>query len=475
MDKEIILINPFPRTAQGINEATISPPLGLAYICAVLKKKGHNCSIIDANILRLKNDTVLEKIKTYNPKLIGISMNVVTAPSGIELAQLIKKQLPKVKLIVGGPFPSSMPDEVLNSSQADALVYGEGEETVLEVVNKLKAGENPFQGTKGLFYRGKEGSLIQGGPRSRIKSLDTLPFPAYEELPDVSIYKSRSRKFPVGWVFTSRGCPYDCGFCFKKIFGRKVTFHSPERIINEIEFLIKNYGVRQIDILDDNFTANIKRGEAVLDEIIKRNLNIAINLQNGIRTENITHDFIKKMKKAGVYKVGIGVESGDEGILKVMKKELNLEQVLSVSKMARKMGISVSGFFILGYPGETETTLQKTIDFSKKMNPHVANFSLALPFPGTETHDMVEKKGHFLIDIKQGFLTGFTGSKMLFKYGDLEPETVVRYFKKAHRSFFMRPYKVVDLITQIKSLTELMWFVSAIFNLLKASRNNNKI
>lgn len=459
---DIILVNPYPDRAKGINEATVTPPLGLAYLAAVLKRDGFAAKIIDANVLKKENAEVIKEIKAERPRFVGISMNIVTAEPGYRLSRELKSSGIGTKVILGGVTASTDPQDCLKRTGADFLIKGEGEETLLELMKSEKNGEALPEKIAGLAFS-REGRLNITAVRNRIRDLDSLPLPAYELLPPLKFYKSRARGFPVASIFTSRGCPYSCIFCNKSVFGAQITFHSPKRVLDEISFLIDNYGVRQIDILDDHFTFDKKRAMEILEGIIRSGRRVFINLQNGIRADTVDEELIKTMRRAGVYKIGLGVESADPEIQKRIKKNLDVEKAIFASKLAKKYGILVYGFFILGLPGEDRRSMQKTIDFALKMDPLIANFSIALPFPGTEMYGIIQKEGRFLKPVDVECLGGFYEGSAYFEAGPTKKEDVEEMFRRAYTVFYLRPKKIWDLLTSVRSLKELAWMMEATF------------
>jgi radical SAM superfamily enzyme YgiQ (UPF0313 family) len=225
--------------------------------------------------------------------------------------------------------------------------------------------------------------------------------------------------------------------------------------------------VRQIDILDDNFTLYVARAERIFNEVIKRNIHVLFNFQNGIRADKLTPALVKIMKRAGVYKTGIGIESGDPRIQKIIKKSLSFAKVKRAIKMLRHEGIIVVGFFMIGIPGENSATIEKTIKFAIDVNPHIANFSVVVPLPQTELFDMVKTGGRFLTPAHQGTDTGYYSGDYSFEYGDLNPAFIRKYASYAYRKFYFRPAKIFDILTSIKSPGELRWMVDTAKPLLR--------
>lgn len=463
---DIVLINPYPEDAYGINEGTIEPPLGLGYLAAVTEKAGFTCKIIDANILKLKLIDVWKLIKRGRPKIVGISVNLYSYQVSLKLADKIKKILPTTIVILGGPTPTSSPEKIMQHCKADAVCIGEGEETFTEILNNLGKNKHLFKNVAGIIYRLGD-KIIQNKPRDFIKNIDTIPYPAYHLFPSLSVYKTRAVKKPAAPILTSRGCPFQCVFCSKDVFKFSCRMRSPKNVIGEIDMLVKKYGVKQIDILDDNFTINRARTLKILNLLIKKNYDLHINLQSGVRTEGIDKIIINKMRKANIFKIPFGIESGDPLILQKIKKQLDLKRVIRCAELAKKAGMQTYGFFILGLPGDNQTTMQRTIDFAIKMNPNIANFTIAIPFPGTELYNVVKKEGHFLVNIDNGINAGFYANQVFYELPGMNSSEVLEYYKKAMRSFYFRPTKILEIILSMKSMSEFQWLTSTSYSIIK--------
>ncbi len=463
---DVLFVNPYPESAYGINEGTVEPPIGIGYLAAVAEEKGVSCRIIDANVLQMKKEGVFSQIQSDMPAIVGISVNLYSYQDVLQLTRQIKKEFPDIVILWGGPTPSSTPLKVMEESMADAVVAGEGEDTFAEIIGRYKEKKPLFAGVKGVYYR-DSGKVIANGPRDFIKDINRLSFPAYHLFPDLNNYKMKARKRPVAPLITSRGCFYQCVFCSKDVFKNMCRMRSSESVIQEVDVLVKKYGVKQIDILDDNFTSDKKRTEQILDLLIERHYDLCINLQTGVRTENLDENIIRKMKKAKIWKMGIGVESGDPVVLKKIKKHLDLRRVLEVTRMAKKMGIEVYGFFIIGLPGDTAESMQKTIDFAIKMNPNIANFCIAIPFPGTELYETIKREGRFLINVDDGIKTGFYANEVFYELPGMDKEVILKYYKKAMRDFYARPGKIFELLAAIRSKDELKWLFGTGFSVIK--------
>lgn len=460
----IILINPYPEYAKGINSATVTPPLGLAYLAGVLEKNKHRVQIVDAQILGITPEKIAANF-LFRPELIGISVNIITYKGAVKCANHLKSLYPDTPIVFGGPYSSSLAGNILEKVPAvDAVVIGEGESTLTEIAGAIGKADI-FSNIDGVAYK-HQGQIIRNGPRPLIKNLDDIPFPAYHLLPDLRIYKARTRGWPLGYLITSRGCPVQCTFCNRSIFGTSWRPHSVSRVVEEISYLVNRYKVRQIDILDDNFTFDTRRAEEILDRLAAAPFKIYLNLQNGVKIDRMSDNLLVKMKRAGVFKIGFGIETAAQDIQKKVKKPIDLKKAAALIKTARSLGIVTIGFFMIGLPGDNARTMQETIAFLLKANPHFANISICTPFPGTELFEEIKKEGFFLEDIENGLDSGFFGSKPFFRLGSMDPQEVISYFKMAYNKFYLRPAKMIDVLFTIRSFRELGWLMQAARDIL---------
>lgn len=460
---EIVLINPRP-LGRGLNEATIEPPLGLGYIASFLRVHGFTCTITDANALGL---SPLEAASTVSrdTRLVGISVNSFTVSAAAALVELVRARSSAV-ILLGGAFPSASPVRALELIAADAVIQGEGEYPMLAVMESIARGEDPCRADiAGLIPRSLPAGVVLR-QHVRVDNLDELPFPAYDLLPPLSAYRTRARKRPVAALVTSRGCAYDCSFCSKDVFQRKVRFRSAENVLAEIDELNGKFGVRQLDILDDNFLQNEQRVAAILEEIIRRKYNFAINLQTGIRTEMLDDEMLRLLKRAGVFKLAFGIESGDSELLRIHNKSLDLARVETVINKAKRLGFIVYGFFIIGLLGETEQGFQKTLAFARKLDLDVANFCLALPFPGTELYQMVKERGRFLRDTTGNIESGFYAGHVFYEYDGSTAQEILRRYQRAYKEFYSLKKQLGMLLT-MRSIHEFVWYGHAVLSVAK--------
>jgi radical SAM superfamily enzyme YgiQ (UPF0313 family) len=422
---KIVLINPKPKI--WIKSMTI--PLGIAYIAAVLEKNGYEVKVVDLNIN--------QKQEIPNADVYGITATTPLINEAFKLARDIKKNSNFV--ILGGPHSTCLPEESLNEESIDFVIRGEGEYSMLQLVNVLNSGGKEYSSIKGLSFKEK-GKLIHNDDNEYIQNLDTLPFPAYHLFGDISRY---SHPQPlIGWrkpvvnIITSRGCPFDCSFCYKGTFGSKWRARSPENIANEWEYLIKEFRVKEIAIQDDCFNVDIDRCIKLADIIIKKNLKLPWSLPNGIRADLVTEQLVEKLKESGLYRVAIGIESGNQAVLDDVGKKLQLSDVEKAMRIFKKFKIQTIGFFVMGNFLDTEATLQETICFAKKIRPTFAQFSMATPFPGTRLYEKIKNLNSFRIrnweDYSQFEQLGY------FDYPQITGAIIAHYVKKAYKEFYFR-------------------------------------
>ncbi|MDD5069927.1 MAG: radical SAM protein [Candidatus Omnitrophica bacterium] len=455
-----VFINPSTQDSKGSTSLTLTmPPIGLAYLAAVVELKGHSVEIIDAHSRGILPGKIKDHIKS-EPDVIGITANILTIRRAASYARELKTTYPHAQMVFGGPQVSVMKRAVLEKyAFIDALVLGEGESTISALADRI-GKKDIYAGIRGVIYRDK-GRIVENDPRPLIQNINTIPIPAYHLLPPLSNYRTRSRAYPVGYIFTSRGCPASCTFCYRN-FGRQWRARTPENVLEEVTLLREKYGIRQLDILDDNFCFDADRAYRILEMIISKNWKLKINLQIGVRVNSLDKKLLTMMKRAGVFKFGFGIESGDKELLKRVKKGLDLDYAVKVVGLARSLGIITQAYFIIGFPGDSCETMQSTIDFAKKLNPHYASFSICTPLPGTEMYNDIAANGVFLEDVSEGIDEGLFALKAFFKYGDMTPEQVTAYCERAWKQFYFRPGKIIDVLTTIRSLGEFNWLIRVI-------------
>jgi len=460
-----LLMNPGSCSIGG-NEATLIPPVGLIYMAGVLKKAGFKCEIFDAGLKNSRPIEALGIIKKKKPKVLGLKVYYYNISWVKDLIEGVRGIDPGIKIGIGGHFVSHNPRKAIAQTGADFAVKGEGEGAILKVANNLSQGNPYYREVPGITARLEKGDFYAGPTDVRLDNLDELPFPDYQLVGGLKPYSLRTKFSPAAPIFTTRGCAFRCSFCSRHVFGNKVTYRSPENVVSEIVSLKERFGVRQIDILDDNFTLNRNFAEKILDLITKEKLGLTFDLRCGVRTESLDEQLLEKMKKAGFYKIAFGIESADNKVLELCHKQLDLEKLTRIASFAKEIGFSSTGFFIIGLPGETRGSVDKSVQLAKDLRLDIANFCMATPYPGTELYDYVARHGKFLFDPESNYDFGFYGSKVFYTLPGMDEKEIISRFNYAYRKFYTIP-KILKCVSSIGSFSEFRWFLNATFSVLK--------
>jgi anaerobic magnesium-protoporphyrin IX monomethyl ester cyclase len=421
----VCLINPPRIQPKAWGKPNVFPPIALASVAAVLEKK-RSVSIIDAptegweNLLELDEtkyrvgltaETIAQRIADWNPDVVVLEIPFSGwSKTAFEVASIAKKVNRNIVVVLFGLHPSSRPEDCLLNSEVDFVVVGEPENTISELVEELEQKKHDFRAIDGLGFKEND-KIVLTGKRAAIDDLDSLPFPARHLLP-MDVYAQAVKQNPLRGeinkqytiVITSRGCPYNCVFCSNCIvWGKKWRPRSPKNVVDEIEQVIKTFGIEQVDFSDDNMTLDKQRMVEICDLIVERGLRFEWFTPNGIRADTLDEPLLRKMKAAGCKKIRIAPESGVQRVVNdIIKKNLDLKSVEQVVVLCKRVGIKVGCFFVIGLIGETKADIEETIKFAYKLRGLGADtfiFSIAMPLYGTAFYEQA-KMGGFL---REGF------------------------------------------------------------------------
>ena len=432
----------------------VVPPLGLAYIASVLEKENHKVSIIDAPALNLTKQETLEELKKLDPDVVGITCMSSTIRGALEAAQIAKEV--GAITVIGGSHVSACPKEILSYEFVDYGLIGEGEHT-FPLLTKALEEKSTLKDIPGLVYK-KDNEIEINPGYGLVKDLDSLPLPAYHLLP-IKKYNLVIALHPMMTMVSSRGCPGRCGFCFKKPGDLgPLRFRNPQKIVDEMEFLVKNYKIKEIVIADDNLTTSKANIREICNEILKRNLKF--RWEAPTRVDFVDLDILKLMKKAGCRRLRYGVESGDKRILKLMRKGISLDRVRDVFKWTKQAGIEAFAYFIIGYITETEESIKKTINFAKEINPDMIMFCAATPLPDTNFYDLAVEQNFVDKNYWKDYTLGKTNERLPYFVKDTN-----KWVKKAYRQFYFRPGYILKMISKIRSWNEIKKYYYAAIGL----------
>ncbi len=441
---------------------TLYPPLGLAYIAAVLEKNNFEVRVVDSEAMNYSYSDVEQIIKRFNPDVVGMSVYFNTINRCYKVAERIKKINPHIKIVLGGAQVTLDPN-LVKDKNIDFGIYGEGE---ISFRNLIKAIENHLTVSKvnGLIWK-KANKIIINKPQRLVENLDELPMPARHLFPMSKYHSSANlRGKRTLNIMTSRGCPYKCTYCAGSlIFGGTYRYHSTDRVIEELKELKEKYGADDIQFYDETFTANKKRVIDLCNKIIKNKLNIEWSCFT--RVNLVDPELLKKMKQAGCYQIFYGLESGVQRLLNLIKKGITLEQSRRAMKWTHEAGIETWVSFMMGLPTETKQESEQTIKFALEVDPNFVQFPITTPYPGTEMYDLAKKNGKFLTDNWDDY----TAWDVVFVSNGRTPEEIRETVSKAYRAFYLRPSYMIRRIKSVFKLplTKIIsLFKSAIFAFL---------
>lgn len=450
----ILLINP------SLAEAEIShykksveknrgvyPPLGITYVAACLRKAGHSLRLIDCDVEENALGKIERVCRRFKPELVGFYAMTWTFRQDVELLKRIKKILPRVKSVVGGPNVSAFPRESLVFSDFDFAVKGEGEITAVELVEAIK-GKRKFASVQGLIWRdGKK--IMQNKDRALIQNLDEVPFPAWDLLPVKKYNDVFTQRPHFVTMLATRGCPFRCTFCDRENrMGRTWRMRSPQNVVQEMRMIYDKYGISEFMFFDDNFIVDKKW---VLD-FCREVEPFKFLWEVRARVDMVDLPLLRAMRKAGCYRIRYGMESSDNLTLKLIQKDITVEQIRKCAEVSHKSGIEIFAYFMLGLPGETGAKMQKTLDLAVEIDPDFVIFSKTILIPGSEMFDWAVGKGYIDGDYWLRFLQGLEknpapglGTKKL------PVEVVERYVSKGNKKFYLRPSYALKRVFSIRS------------------------
>ena len=443
----------------------IQPSLGLAYLATQIRNK-HDVLIYDCIKERKGPEAMPKIIRQYKPDVVGIQCYTFDQRNVKLISRAVRESDPQIQIVVGGPGISSEPKEIFNHFGKD-IDYGfSGEAEIgfpqfLDALEKGNTGLFPF--VPGLIYRSN--GEVKVNPRHNADDLDSLGFPAWDlvqpqEYPPAQ-HGAFYEKFPIAPIITTRGCPYSCTFCnAPQLSGRKMRLHSVDYITKQIAMLYHNYGVREFQLVDDNFTMEMDWAKEVLRGIIALNLDISLATPNGIRMDRLDDELLELFKKAGLYLVTVAVESGTNEVLKAMKKATTVEEIRENVALIKKHKFDVAGFFIVGFPGESRETIEATIRFAKELKLTRANFFTYLPLPGTESHRQLVESG----EIKDVDWDNFYFMSAPYTPKGMTREELLSLKRRAFLSFHLYPPVLWRNLRAIKSFRHLLFLLRRFYH-----------
>lgn len=464
------------------------PQTGLAYLAAVVEREGHAARIIDCMATPMPIEQLERECLDWHPDVIVANSATPTIRNDAEVLERLARATAAICGFVG-PHVSALPEETLAETQADFGMINEAEETVADLVRALAAlmAREPgpgdlntadrvrgaLRGIPGLVWRhppmDEEGHVARpdlpparkdeprradlevNPPRDLVADLDSLPMPARHLLPNRAYRMPFFGAHPFATIIPARGCPWPCTFCRAgRVWGRRVRSRSVDSILAEVRSLVEDFGIRHVVFMTDSLTLDRAWAMALFEALA--GLDSPIEWICNSRVDSIDSAMLAAMKRAGCRMVSYGVESGDQSILDRSGKRITLGQSEKAVCLTREAGISSMAYFILGLPGETSETIEETIRFARRLNPDYVNFHLATPFPGTALYEEARREGWLASTRWEDFEEEGGG---VMAVGDLSVEQLRAAQRRAMRSFYLRPWRLVRELFSLRSWADL--------------------
>lgn len=469
---KVLLVQPFKDF--GLSGESY-PPIGLGYLATAIRKDGHNPVILDC----LKDDydypKFIAKVKELSPQVIGINLFSISVIFVKQMIDLIKDQMPNVIVVLGGPHVSSLPEKVLTYfKKADFAIRGEGEVPLRKLLQTLKLGQTDFSSVPGLIYR--QGEDIKINQAYFAANIEDYGFPAWDLIKPQEYFRYLSLGPDSVPVFFSRGCPFSCTFCAAKVTsGQQLRRRGISHILEELKLLQSQYGIKRFVIEDEGFGVNKKFITDFCVSIKKGKIKAQFAFGVGIRLDVVDEELLNTIKEANFEKtIVLGIESGSERILKLMKKQSNLDLIWDKVKLMDKLGFEPNGYFILGYPSETRQEMQATINLALRLPIREASFTAFQPLPATEaTNELIRNKE---LPVDYDF-TLVSQNKVVYAPLNMTPEELEKIRKRAILRFYLRPRTLLRYFRSLHDLKYAFKKLVAVFfkdNLLDKPRQQVK-
>jgi radical SAM superfamily enzyme YgiQ (UPF0313 family) len=451
----------FVRPMAAFNRYIQNVPLNYIHLAAYLREHGHQAHILDMVFDDVSEDAVDRHLREHRVRVAGIGCMTCEFPEAVKQAARLKEAHPGLKIVFGGAHPSGDPEECLKTGVVDYVVVGEGEIALAALLDALDAGREP-EGIPGLWSI--SGGAVQQNVPAAVPDIEQLPHPAYDQLDLDQYFRLDSPwhfpKSPRAVQFiSSRGCPYRCSYCHT-IHGKKYRGLSPEKVVDQMERLVRVHRVKEFMMVDDIFNFELERAKEICRLIIRRKLDIHMQFPNGVRGDRFDEELVRLMKEAGAHYMAIAIETVSERYQKLIRKNLKIDKALQTIHWARKHDIEVCGFFMIGFPGETLEDVRRTVDFAVNAPLDTIFISLVSPFKGTVLrNDMLD--GRFgAIDSEA--IEALDQLFPLVHNKALPVEVLTRIQKEAYWRFYTKPRSLLNLTRKLTNRRNLVKIVRAV-------------
>lgn len=440
-----------PLSQKAAEKLGIFPSLPLLQLAAWVRQHGYTVQLIDLHAENVYPADAADRIREFDPHIVALTAKTLGWPAVIEIAQAVRACAPSATIVLGGPHLSIYPKESLTWDCFDVAVVGDGEETLLEICDRVESGSS-LDDVAGTCVRLRDGSIVQNPARAVPKDIDRYPMPAWD-LVDIGRYHCLTLLKPFATMVTTRGCPWHCGYC-SQVYSDKLRYRSPELVVDEMEHLAKTYGVREIVMFDETFTIGKKRMRTFCEEILRRNLQVKFNIR--ARVDTVDREVLALLKRAGLRSIHMGVEAGTDRVLKIMNKQITREQTERAFRIARELGIETRGYFMVGYYDATPQDVEDMIDFSASIGLDWASYSVATALPATDLYTVAQERGYVDGDFWRRYTIDGGGAIPQLETETFTAEQLRRYRTKAYMNFYLRPDLIRRKLSKSEGREELM-------------------
>lgn len=423
-----------PLSRKAAEKLGIFPSLPLAGLAAWCRQHGFPVQIIDLHAENITPTEAARRVGDYDPHIVALTVKTLGWPAVIEIAQMVRQAAPNAIIVIGGPHLSIYPEDSLSWDCFDVAVVGEGEETFLELCERVESGSS-IDDCAGTMIRKKSGEILKNPSRPVPKDLDRYPFPAFDLLP-MNDYHCLTVLHPFATMVTTRGCPWHCGYC-SQVYSSKVRYRSPELVAEELDWLVRKFGVREVVFFDETFTIGKKRMRALSDAILSRNVKVKFNIR--ARVDTVDRETLQLLKAAGLRSIHMGVEAGTDRLLKIMNKQITREQTERAFRVARELGIETRGYFMIGYYDASPDDIEDTIKFAAGLGLDWASFSVATALPATDLYEVAKERGYVSGDFWRQYTIDGGGMIPQLETETFTAEQLRAYRTKAYMAFYLRP------------------------------------
>ena len=455
---KVLLVKPYNRSDH------IQPSQGLGYLATAVRKE-HDVTILDCIKEGMDLDKFVSFLKAHGPDILGLqcyTFDVGFIKKALKAAKEFRKD---IVTVIGGPHPTAEPVSMMEACAGtlDFLFAGEAEKGLPALLGLLAAGNKEYASVPGLVWR-RDGKIVQN-PKVVIDDLDSIGMPAWdlihpEQYPEAQ-HGAFFKQFPIAPIMVTRGCPYPCTFCAGHLVsGKKIRRRSVESVLAELTALRKDFGIREFHVVDDNFTMDARYTKEFLRRLKALDLGMTWSVPNGVRMDTLDEEMLMLMKETGLYMISLGIESGSDEILRLMRKGITTSKMRECMKMIDAAGIDMAGFFILGFPGDTVETMKETIRFSAELPLKRANFFTYLPFPGTEGYARLSASG----ELKDVDWENFYFTNAAYTPRGLTRKDLKAMHRRAFAKFYLRPRIILYQLRSIKSFRHFLFLFKRFMN-----------